>query len=134
MMNDIIISKACTKCGAVKGVTEFYASKRACKTCTSDAHTTYRKSNLKKASELQAAWKKRNPGVHAARMAAYRKENPEKEAAARLEMLPAYVAARLSIPVAVLTPELLALKREQLSIHRLSRQINKAVKAQGASQ
>jgi len=111
---------------------------------------SYRKANPEKVATAVAAWRKANPEKVAAQGPAYCKANPEKVAAGKVayykknaekihamakfvasEMRPAYVATCIGLPVSRLTPELLALKRQQLKTHRLSKQIAKALKAKG---
>ena len=144
--------KTCSKCGEVKAVSEFYSGRaRPCKKCISAdgaayckanpekvvaRSAAYRKANHEKAAAYKAAYRKENPEKHAAKNAAWGKANPEKVAAIKkssvLEMRPAYIAGVIGLPTSHLTPELLALKREQLTTHRLSKQITQAIKAQGA--
>ena len=70
----------------------------------------YRDANRKKAYATVAAWKKANP------------EYVKNYATSwRTRLAPSYVSKLLGLRVEDLTPELLALKREQLEIHRLAR-------------
>lgn len=103
------------------------------------------------ARESQKAYRKANKEALAAYNKAYRKANKEALAAhkkvwaatcmkdrrvrfaayakaAAEALTPAYVATTLKIPVSTLTPELLALKREQLETHRLARQVKQHLK------
>ena len=144
--------KVCSKCGEVKAVAEFRVKRNTCTACGKAYQAAYRKANAEKVAATRAAWLKANPekmaayqaahckanaGKVAAQRAAYRKANPEKVAAKNaaqiLKMMPAYLAAVIGLPVSHLSPELIALKREQLATYRLSKQITQAIQAQGAS-
>ena len=96
----------------------------------------WKKKNPEKVNATRDAWIKANPEKVAATATAYYKANLEKftarSKAIASEMRPSYIAQRIGLPVAQLSPELLALKREQLATHRLSKQITQAIKAQGA--
>ena len=78
--------------------------------------------NPEKAKARQVAWRAANPEKVKALDAVWRARNPEKVKARQVaycdELRPAYVANALRIPVTQVTPELLELKRLQLTIHR----------------
>lgn len=65
-----------------------------------------------------------------AQTAGYRVKNAEKLKASgakhRTEISPSYAARAIGLKTSQLTPEILALKREQLTLHRLARQLRKA--------
>lgn len=92
--------------------------------------------NPEKMKAYQAAHRAANPEKMKARGAAWLAANREKmkaycdaRRAVRVAQLhPAYVAGRLGLPVAEVTPELLEMKREQLTLHRLGRQVKAALK------
>lgn len=91
--------------------------------------------NPEKARAASRAWYAANPDKANAATKAWFAANPEKANAAyrRLgrkytnELHPVYIAQILKIKVKDLTPHLLALKQEQLTIHRLSKQLKKAL-------
>jgi hypothetical protein len=74
------------------------------------------------------------PGLQAQRSKKWRDENPVKAkelARERMrkiteEITPAYCAGCLKVPVAALSKEIIDLKREQLRLHRLARQMKQA--------
>ena len=115
--------KTCTKCGETKELSEFYADKskkdekRArCKKCDSPCQRNRRIENLEK---------------FRAREAKMRAENPEKvlstAAKSRQNLTPSYIANVMHISVNACPPELLELKRHQLEMHRLTKQLTKEI-------
>lgn len=74
--------------------------------------------NPEKANDQSAKWRAANP--EKAR-AAFRKSNSKVAGA----VTPAYAAQKLGLSVSLLTPELLALKREQLTVSRLAKQLKR---------
>lgn len=92
-------------------------------------------------AEYTKKWRKENPNkayrvLHPDKYRAcqreWKKNNPEKQRAqkqrAQALLTPAYVANALHLPVGQLTPELLELKRQQLELHRLQRQLQATLK------
>lgn len=100
------------------------------------AAAAYAKANPEKAAASHTSWVKRNPekvAAHsAARYAAWIKANPEGEKNRRAvevaELKPSYLRRLLRTPISQLTPELLALKREQLTLKRATNQLKKEMK------
>ena len=134
--------KTCTKCGEVKALDAFHQSKPGkrhphCAACALAYAAAYRKANPEKLKAKAKAIRKANLETYRANGAAYRKANPEKKAAIAArsiaEMRPSYIGVLLGIHVSALTPELIALKREQLEIRRLARQLKQATKDEHAS-
>lgn len=73
--------------------------------------------NLKKRIAAARAWEMANPDARRA-----------SRAKAVAELRPAYVASALRIPTEQLTPELLALKREQILNQRALRELKQTLK------
>lgn len=142
-------SKACTKCGAVKLLSEFARCKDCrdgispiCRKCryqqSNDirknnrekyllSERKYREMNIDKVRAQSAAWYLKNKEREAAKKKEWAKNNKEKrreqDRAAAERMNSRYTAKALRMRAAEITPELIALKREQLTIHRLARQL-----------
>jgi len=131
-------SKACTKCGAVKLMTEFHANHsktdgRAshCKKCASKSNAEYRKKTPEKHRLKGKNWRDRNPEYLAEYLKAWAARNPDKVRERRRrqslrdveQMSPRYVAHILKMDMEQITTELIAMKREQLTIRRLARQL-----------
>ncbi len=149
--------KTCSKCDENKPESEFSKHKRhtngfrsICKSCANEATKAWQKANPEKvrkankaryaanSEKARAASRARyaaNPEKARAAVEACRKANPEKEKAAyrrlgrkyRKELRPSYIAQSLKMKLKEVTPHLLALKQEQLSILRLSKQLKKAL-------
>lgn len=96
------------------------------------ANIAYKKANRAANNAQVAAWKKANPLKVKAGHLAYRVANLEKlkakSVAAANGLADSYVANRLRVPLADLTPELLELKRMHLTIKRGITAINKSLK------
>ena len=77
-------------------------------------------------------WREINADAIAVKKREYHFKNretiAERKRAAGTALAEGYVAVALRIPVAQLTPELLELKRQQLKISRLNRQLRKTLK------
>lgn len=138
-------SKACTKCGAVKPLSEFnkkdYGRRFCshCKKCALEYQKKRRKENPLIERERQKRKRDKNPLSHREsvkksrlknheyykkRNIEYYKKNPEKRA---INLLIQQGFTRDQI-----TPELIELKREQIEMVRLSRQLKQAVKENNA--
>jgi hypothetical protein len=116
--------KTCSKCGESKPFEAFHRDRHCsdgmrlwCKPCAKAARKAWHDANPEKVKAERKAWKDAN---HEKVKAWY--------VAAREVMQPSYIASKLHIPVKDLTPELLALKREQLEIHRLAREAKQKLK------
>ena len=131
-------SKACTKCGAVNLLSEFGTDKRNrdgrrshCKACRRKDNDAYRRANMDWAAERQLAWANRNRDKCRQFHNAWKDRNKDNvlmaEKVRNAEQValasPSYCAGILGIATAELTPELHAMKREQLTTHRLARQL-----------
>ena len=136
--------KTCTKCGEVKALDAFYNRKRSsdglmgyCKQCTALVASVYRKATPGKFKARKTAYRNANQEKAKAWNSKYRKANREKlkDKAAKLvaEMGKSYISTLTGIPAAFLTPEVLAIKREQLETHRLAKQLRQATKDEHAS-
>lgn len=100
----------------------------------------WREANREKLASRRKAYYEANKEKAASQVKAYREANKEKVAAqdkARSKannaamckaLSDSYVAHKLHLRVAELTPELLAMKREQLLLHRLGKQIKAQLK------
>jgi hypothetical protein len=84
--------------------------------------------NPEKFRHLAREFAAANPIKRKSQYLRWKAENPEKVNVHVERMTNAYVAYALKMRVADASPELLALKREQLTIHRLSRQLKQATK------
>jgi len=117
-------TKKCTKCGEVKALTEFRRAKNRkagftsiCKVCkkaqTKNYKAIYRDNQKKKRAKWYA-------------------DNPEKVLVRKdkriIEITDSLVASYLKVSVKECPPELLELKREQLKLHRLTKQLKKEIK------
>lgn len=137
--------KTCTKCGEVKALDAFHSHKSKkdglgsnCNSCSIARNKIWRQNNKDKEKLIHSiwyaknkekakvkiyAWRKENPEKVSVYRNKWRKENPEKikeqENRSRDKLLPGYVAITLKMPVASIPPEMLAMKRQQLEIHRL---------------
>ena len=122
-------TKTCTKCRETKPLDVFSKCKAKkdglqqwCKACLCAVAAARYAANPEKAKARQVAWRAANPEKVKALDAVWRARNPEKVKARQVaycdELRPAYVANALRIPVTQVTPELLELKRLQLTIHR----------------
>ena len=147
------MKKKCSKCGEVKSLDGFYRDagkpdgRRAdCSVCSRasiskwraenpEKHKAcvkkWRAENPEKEKATKAKWCAENPEKNRASGAKWRAENPEKvkaiEAQRTAGLASAYVAASCGLKVSQLTPELLELKRAQLQMHRLTKQLNKEI-------
>jgi len=115
--------KRCKKCGEEKELSEFYACKNGkggkrsfCKKC-------FYLSNKQNPC--------RKPEVRSIYMKKWLEDHPESQNAyvrkCRESGTPSYIAQALRIPLAQLTPELLELKRAQLEMYRLTKQLKKEI-------
>ena len=131
-------TKKCTKCGEEKSLTEFrkYVKGRSynnfCKACLASRAKTWRENNKEKVSALRKVSRAKNREKNCAVSMAWYKDNSEREIAKKKEKTSGlhggYVAQRLGLPLAECTPELIELKREQLRIYRLTKQLKQEIK------
>lgn len=141
-------TKKCTKCGEDKALTEFSKHHAKCKECRAMYAREWRDKNIEKAIAAERD-RYRNKGKHRAKERRkekfesikkiekeYRIKNHEKikEQIAinnkkHSECLSnSYISSRLKIKVNDCPPELIELKREQLRIHRLTKQLKQEIK------
>jgi 5-methylcytosine-specific restriction endonuclease McrA len=80
--------RTCTKCEAIKPLTEFHPRpevssglRRDCKTCVNTANREYARRNKEQASLQQKAWRDRNPERVRKNITTWAKSNPDKRAA-----------------------------------------------------
>lgn len=132
-------TKTCTKCHETKPLDAFGKRKLShdglnywCKPCMTqavDAATAKKAEQYRRrACVYSARYREANPTCGTE----WKRANPDRVKASNdkkvAELKPAYLAKKLRIPVAQLTPELLELKRQQLELHRLQRQLQKLLK------
>lgn len=144
--------RICNGCREVKPISDFYTrpngfvSKR-CRACAAAASLEWRaknpgraaaarrryvEKNPEKCAEAASASQKAKPEVYAAASRRYYNKNPEKVKALMRkqmeELHDCYIARSMGISVKDATPELLELKREQLRVHRMARELKKSLK------
>jgi ABC-type nitrate/sulfonate/bicarbonate transport system substrate-binding protein len=146
--------KACSKCGKVKALDAFHAAKHhsdgrasQCGSCHNAQTAARQKANPEKVRAKQRKWAKANPEKVRAKQRKWAKANPEKalgmtaawrkanseklrakERRGRQKLISGYVKKLLKVPGTEISPELLALKREQLETHRLAKQVKQHLK------
>lgn len=146
--------KQCTRCGIIKPSADFPRNKRCtsgtiskCRTCKSDLakqarlgqnrqailekEAKWRELNRDKKAINNKKWVAANPDkVHEQRRR-WREQNPDatvrSSLKAREQLARSYVARRLGLAIADAPPEMIDLKREQLQIHRLTKELNEAL-------
>ena len=121
-------TKTCWKCHETKPWGCFGRDKTrkdglncTCKSCARENSRRYNLDNRAEALEKKRAWRVSNPGKAKAR-------DTRNSAWSRQKLKPAYVAKALGMPVKQVTPELLELKREQLTYHRLLKEAKTILK------
>jgi len=140
-MNDLKVYKErpCKKCGVV------FATQR-CSPCKRAAYRKWREGNPEKVKERTRKQREENPEKVKATIRKWREKNPEKvKAAARkwreenpenakatarkhIEILSdCYVSKRIGALIKDLSPEIIELKREQLSMFRLNKELNATI-------
>lgn len=117
-------TKTCTKCGETKVLSAFTKNKSKrgglqshCKACTAAESAAWRAANRDKIKAQYAA----NPGK-------FKAKNRAGNAKQREGLTPSYIAHVLRTSTKELTPELLELKRQQIELHRLQRQLQATLK------
>ena len=116
-------TKTCTKCGEVKALGEFasrkdrFTRRSKCKKCEDLRRKKWLEENPEKARMAKKRWDKNNPDE--------RKTHNKKN----VELLTdSYVAGRLKMQVSDAPPELLEAKRQQILIHRATKQLIQTIK------
>lgn len=118
-------SKACTKCGAVKPLSEFYfinneKTKSECKSCSLIYKKKYYSKNSEKIKKANAEWDLKN-----------KEKSDKRKKRYTIVSIDKYIITQLvkqGFTNDQITPELIELKKEQLEIHRLSKQLKEAIK------
>jgi hypothetical protein len=138
-------TKKCSKCGEVKGLGEFYRSKTGthgrhayCKDC-GIAYSKTRQpvaygANRSREIARAVKWQHENADRYKSRLLEWQNRNRARLLAAKKldtkrrvdELSDGYVAARIGLRALDAPPELIALKREQLAIKRMARELKKA--------
>jgi len=115
--------KRCRKCREEKELSEFYNCKAGrdgkyafCKSCHNARNVQYAAGNSfdKKAAEKK--WKTEHPGCQKRYLAK-----------SYTQGAPCFIAQALGVPISQLTPELIELKRAQLEMFRLTKQLKKEI-------
>lgn len=145
--------KTCTKCGCEKELTEFSKNIRAkdghkhtCKACSAAERKVWKGVNPEKVLEgrrrysekhketvaaKSRGWRERNPERFKELKRAWGARNPERVKAIRnapcIHLYDAYLVAQLGAGKDA-TPEIIAMKREQLTYLRLAREIKTKLK------
>ena len=130
-------TKKCSKCGEVKGLAEFgkHSITRSglrdrCKVCNREYAASWRKENPKKAAKKDAEWARNNRDKRVVICTKYREANrsqiSQSEKARKNKISDGYAAQLIGLRISIAPPELLALKREQLAIKRMARELKKA--------
>jgi len=109
--------KTCSKCKIEKEESEFYKQKSRrnclrseCKECMLNESKKYNKNNKEKRNEYRKEWRKNNKDNSSVRQKEQRKKLPDY-----------YIKAKLGVKNP--PPELIEMKREQLTIHRLIKEM-----------
>lgn len=116
--------KLCNRCGVIKEESHFYARsdrigvlRPQCKQCEGERFKQYRSQNPDKFKAYQSRRPRRDRAKYRAKQAK--------------DLADYYVAGLLKLPLNKVPPEFLKLKREQIQLLRLTRELNEAVKQQG---
>lgn len=135
----------CTKCKAQKDASMFSPSRVKsgrgwCRECVRPLKQGWIETNKELSKEVKARSAKKsrqvNPEASRDQSSGWRERNPQAWAESRKryrdrsigELLPWYLASHLDLTVQKAPPELLELKREQLTVKRLSKQIKTKLK------
>lgn len=144
--------KRCSRCGTVKSLDEFYKNKAApdghqwhCKVCMRRCADEWAVKHREHVNALSRERARKNPGKKAAACRRWEQANPDKvrkkkrewnarnraqrnayDRQASAELRDFYVARQLGSTVTAAPPALIELKREQLTVRRLARQLRKA--------
>lgn len=131
-------TKKCTKCGEVKELAEFSPAKDRkpsvsswCKKCLSNYGKDRRLADIDKARAIDRKCRIKNAEARRDYARAIKEKNREKYLDNRKwerdKLSDVYVLSKLAIPVAECPPELIELKREQLRIHRIIKQLKQEI-------
>jgi len=119
--------KTCKKCGESKGLDAFSGARSECKACAAKCLAKWRAENPEKGRASKAKCRAENPEKERARHAKYHAENVEKvrasKAKCRASLNDGYIAELLRLPAKKAPPQLIELKREQILLHRLAKEM-----------
>ena len=133
--------KKCSKCGEVKSLGEFYKDSSRpdghsfwCRPCKCAQVKSWRELNYTKHIENTKKWAMKNPEKRLA-MARDRYTKDPSKALNRtrqrtIQLADSYVSNTMGCKVSEVPPALIALKREQLAIKRMARELKKAATQQ----
>ena len=135
-------TKTCCKCGEVKALGEYsfrkdenrYASH--CKKCVCERTNKWNLENPERRTEKDKMWHSKNRHKSNTHKYQWMKKNKDKWHAAQAinnkkqidELRDAYVASQLGMRVKDAPPSLIELKRQQLLIHRATKQLIETIK------
>lgn len=126
--------KACTRCREVKALTEFHRNQHRCKPCKKADAAARRLALGDEARRIDAEKYRARKAEAAKATTAYRQKHKddvlrwsrESKAKDRAELGPRYLARTIGLPLTMTPAHLLELKRQQLTAHRLARQLKDA--------
>ena len=135
-------TKTCTKCGEVKALDAFgrkgnsCALRTRCKACEYAAVKEWGRKNIERVRIIKAnasrKERKESPEICRSRNSAWYSSHTEQIKNNRAKNIndisPSYAATKMRMKVSECPPELIALKREQLQIYRITKQLNQAIK------
>lgn len=127
-------TKACTRCGEMKALADFHRNQRKCKLCRKAEAAARRIALGDEARRLDAERYAARKAEAAKATKAYRQRHKEdvlrwsreSKAKDRAELGPRYLARTIGLPLTETPAYLLELKRQQLTAHRLARQLKEA--------
>lgn len=138
-------TKKCSKCGEVKGLGEFYRSKTGthgrhayCKSCgvaySKARHPVAYEANRSREIARAVTWQRENAERYKSRLSEWQNTNRARLLVAKQldtkrrvdELSDGYVAGCIGVRASEAPPALIALKREQLAIKRMARELKKA--------
>lgn len=131
-------TKKCTKCGEVKAMSQFHKDRyrfdgvnSICKECIKEKTSSYYKKNKEKQKERVLKWRLENKEAYSESQRKWKEKNigkeNERKRNAGFDLKDSYIVGTLRIPAKDCTPELIELKREQLRIQRLTKQLKKEI-------
>jgi len=143
-MNFLPIMKKCSKCGELKPLSEFYTDNRSkynktcwCKICTNTSVKIYKNNNKNKIKEKRKTYQEKNKVKISVYKKTYRRENREKIHAQQKKYDKKYseklndcyikglLTVRNNLKVKDIPLELIELKRKQIELIRLKREMFK---------
>ncbi|MDT9046433.1 hypothetical protein RSW36_25115 [Escherichia coli] len=113
-------------------VAERAVGNKDCAACRREKSSNLRAANPEISRSYGERYRTNNPESERDRKARYRHDNQEKirdyNCSYRADLRAGFVADTLGLPVSKLTPDLYALKRQQLEIHRLEAELKRELK------